>query len=196
MRTKLILPVVDTESGKFDYGRNISKEEYGDMEYEHFRRTNRQVARFVDNMARGISNVDNGRGFREVRDAAEHPDLKFDNEDIEVLLYNAKFGEVDEEFFMSHVQKGDMFILIVNINPDTISGNGESELRYWMRDSIKVIEDNSLPDEVKLRSLQGRNYSIMVGDKEVKLLNCRMVQNFSDKKNPFKFAIIVEKSII
>lgn len=196
MKTKLILPVVDTESGKFDYGRNLSKEEYGDMEYEHFLETNQQVARFVDNMAHGISNLNNGRGFKEVREDAEHPDLKFDNEDIEVLLYNSKFEEVDEEFFMTHAQAGDMFILIVNINPDTISGNGESELRYWMRDSIKVIDDRSLPDEVKLRSLQGRDYSIIVGDKEVKLLNCRMVQNFSDKKNPFKFAIIVEKLIM
>ena len=166
------------------------------MEYRHFQETDRRVGRFVDNMARGISNIDpRGRRFYNVEDA-NHPDIEYDDEEIEVFVTDSKRTDIGEDFFEKHLKVGDMFILILNINPNTLSGDAESEVRFWMDDSMKVINDRRLPDDVKLKSLPGREYGLIVGDKTVFLSNCKMVQNYSKKNSPFNFAIIVEKSYI
>lgn len=195
MLAKLIVPVIDTERGVFRYDGELSNEEYGNMEYEHFRRTDRQVGRFVDNMRRGISNVNQYQRFREV-DNEEHPDFFFNNEENEVYVANVKRQSITKEELFDYANKGKMFILILNINPLTMSGDAESEVRYWMRDSVNVINDPDLPDDVKLKSLQGRDYEIVVEDKTVQIRNCKLVQNFSSQKYPFHFAIIVEKAFI
>lgn len=195
MLAKLIVPVIDTERGVFRYDGELSNEEYGNMEYEHFRRTDRQVGRFVDNMRRGISNVNQYQRFREV-DNEEHPDFFFNNEENEVYVANVKRQSITKEELFDYAGKGKMFILILNINPLTMSGDAESEVRYWMRDSVNVINDPDLPDDVKLKSLQGRDYEIVVEDKTVQIRNCKLVQNFSNQKYPFHFAIIVEKAFI
>lgn len=196
METKLIIPVVDTERGKFEYnGRTLTREEYGDMEYDHFRRTDRQVGRFVENMAHGISNIDTGRWYSNLNNR-EYADLVFIEEECNVLLYDSKMREIDEDFLIKQGEKRGMFLLIVNINPDTLPPNAESEIRFWMRDSNKVINDPYLPEETKLKTLLGRDYKIKFNNRELTIYNCKMVQNFSNKRNPFKFAIIVEKSLL
>lgn len=197
MTTKLIIPVVNTENGEFKYnGKELTREEYGNMEYEQFKKTNSRVSRFVDNMARGISNFSQyDRRMRNVKDE-NHPDLIFDDEQAEVIISGTGGKEIDENTLISYAESGKMFILILNINPDTISLNAESEMRFWMRDSNKVINDRQLPDDIKIKSLLGRDYGIVAGDKIIRILNCKMVQDYSNKKNPFNFAIIVEKSYI
>jgi hypothetical protein len=197
MTTKIIIPVVDTERGKFEYkGKALTSEEYGNMEYEHFRRTDRQVGRFADNLRRGISNFDPySSRMRDVRDT-NHPDIVFQDEEAEVVVKGGNRADMDNETLLSNAKTGKMFILILDINPDTLSLNAKSELRFWMSDSDKVINDNFLPDEVKLKSLLGRDYGIVVGEQVVKILNCKMVQNFSKGNHPFNFAIIVEKAYI
>lgn len=197
MKTKLIIPVIDTERGKFEYnGRELTAEEYGNMEYEHFRRTDRQVGQFVDNMRRGISNVNPyGSRMRDVSDV-QHPDIYYNDEEIEVLVLDANRKDISEDELIAKTQGGKMFILILSINPNTLSGDAESEVRLWMDDSNKVINDNSLPDQVKIKSLPGREYGIVAGNRVVRVTNCKMVEDYSSPKQPYHFAIIVEKAFI
>ena len=197
MKTKLIIPVIDTERGKFEYnGRELTAEEYGNMEYEHFRRTDRQVGQFVDNMRRGISNVNPyGSRMRDVSDV-QHPDIYYNDEEIEVLVLDANRKDISEDELIAKTQGGKMFILILSINPNTLSGDAESEVRLWMDDSNKVINDNSLPDHVKIKSLPGREYGIVAGNRVVRVTNCKMVEDYSSPKQPYHFAIIVEKAFI
>lgn len=198
MRTTLILPVVDTERGKFEYtGRTFSNEEYGEMEYRKFVNTNGRVSRFVYNMARGVYNVNPyGDRLHDV-DTTQYPDIIFNNEDVDAIFLNGSRNDMSEAELVQHVRRGDMFVMILNIVSDTLTGDGESELRYWLEDCIKVVNDNSLPDEVKLKSLQGRDYGVALSDGNVVTIkNCKMVQDFSNKRYPFYFAIIVEKAIM
>lgn len=197
MLAKIIIPVVDTERGKFEYnGRELTRDEYGNMEYEHFRRTDRQVGRFVDNMARGVSNFDPySNRFKNVSNSS-HPDIIFQDEESEVVVKGANRADMEEETLLSMVNSGKMFILILDINPDTVSLNAKSELRFWMSDSNKVVNDRTLPDDVKIKSLIGRDYGIKFGEHSVKLCNCKMVQDFSAGNHPFNFAIIIEKAFL
>ena len=57
MLTKLIIPVIDTESLDFDFRGNLTRDEYGEMVMDKFLKTNNQMNRFVDNIRRGISNI-------------------------------------------------------------------------------------------------------------------------------------------
>lgn len=190
MDFKLIIPVIDTEQGKFEYkGRELTREEYGNMEYEQFRKTNSQVSRFVDNMTHGISNF-NGR-MRNV-DNTEHPDIIFKNEEVEVQVRDGNKKYISMETLLEHVKTGKMFILLLSILPQTVSADAESELRFWVEDSTKVINDNSLPDDVKLKSLPGRDYAIKDDEHTVWITNCKLVQKYSN----FYFAIIVEKAVL
>lgn len=197
MKTKLILPVIDTERGEFKYnGRQLTREEFGDMEYRHFLETNSQMEWFTDNIRRGVSNINPyANRMREVRNV-EHPDIYFNDEEIEVILYDARRNEVDEEFLLEHARKGDMFILLLNINSNTLTGDGESETRFWMEDSQKVLNDDSLPEEMKLKTLPGRDYTVFAGKTPVLLKNCKMVANYSNKRYPFYIGLIVEKAVI
>lgn len=197
MVTKIILPVIDTERGKFEYnGRELTAQEYGNMEYEHFRKTNSQVSRFVDNIRHGISNVNPyGNRLRDV-DYTQHPDIFYNDEEVQAVIMDSSKKEIDESFLLSHAEKGDMFLLVIDINPNTATGDGESELRFWVDDSNKVVNDRWLSDEVKLKSLPGRDYGVVCGDKIVTITNCKMVQSYATKNHPFYFAIIVEKAIL
>lgn len=198
MALKMVIPVVDTERGKFEYnGRELSSEEYGNMEYEKFRRTDRQVGRFVYNMSHGISNFDDRYSGR-MRNVSneEHPDIFFKNEEVDVIVYDGNRKEVTISDIENHALKGDMFLLILNIDSNTLSADAESELRFWIKDSTKVIDDNSLPDNVKIKTLLGRDYAIKDEEKTIWVTNCKMVQNFSNRRYPFYFAIIIEKAFI
>ena len=197
MVTKIILPVIDTERGKFEYnGRELSAEEYGNMEYDKFVRTNGQVSRFVDNMRHGVSNfAQNINRFRKA-EYVEHPDIFYNDEEVQAVIMDGSKKEIDEQYLLNHAEKGDMFLLIVDINPNTATGDGESELRFWVDDSSKVINDRWLSDEVKLKTLPGRDYGVVCGDKVVTITNCKIVQTYKIKNHPFYFAMIVEKAIL
>lgn len=192
MRTKFIIPVIDTESGKFEYnGRTLTREEFSDMEYEHFLRTNKQVAMFVDNMARGISNFDSHR-MKDYKDE-EHPDIIYNFEEIEGIVLDSKKYEVTEEYFDSQVERGKMFILNINFNPNSLTGEGESETRFWLKESKMILSDKTISEELRLRTLPDRYFWVVINEKAYLLNKCKIVQDYSNKKFPLNFAIIVEK---
>ena len=75
-----------------------------------------------------------------------------------------------------------------------MEGDAESEIRFWVDDSKKVHSDNALDDKMKLKILPRRSLIIeLPSNKEALLSGCKVIQDFSDKKFPFNFAIIVEK---
>ena len=56
MIAKLYVPIIDLSRANFDYGRNLTNEEMANMEYEKFRRTDRQVDNYVTQMQYGRDN--------------------------------------------------------------------------------------------------------------------------------------------
>ena len=191
MLTKILIQVQDTESKNFDYGRNLSTEEYLRMDTDNFSRNNGRMERFVDNMRRGISNVSDRYGMSEVRDS-RFVDDKFDDLEAEVLVTDVKKNDVDEAFFREQVGKG-MFIVILNINPNTLDGDAASELLYWMEDSMRVIMDPTLDNRKKIEILSPRDYKLLVGEQWASLLGCKILVNHSNEQFPYCYTVLVEK---
>lgn len=196
MTVKIIMPVIDTERGKFEYkGNRLTREDISNMEYDKFLRTNRQVSQFTENIRRGISNFDSGFSsrLRDYRDK-EYPDILYNAEEIEAFIFNSKKQEVDATYFEKFVENSKMFITILNFNPDKMSGDAKSEMLYWMKDSKLVLEDTMITEDLKLKTLPTRFFWVEDGDKHILFNGCKIVQIFSDKKNPFYIGIIVEKA--
>lgn len=196
MKTKVIMPVIDTESGKFEYhGRKLTREDISNMEYDKFLRTNRQVGQFTDNIRRGISNYDIGyTGRMKDYKESDHPDLLFNDEENQAIILDSKKNNIESGYFDKYIQNGKMFIIIINFNPDTMTGDDKSEMRFWIEDSRKVLDDYTITEELKLKTLPPRHFWVVDGDKCIILMGCKIVQIYSDKKNPFYIGIIVQKA--
>ena len=137
MIAKLYVPIIDLSRANFDYGRNLTNEEMADMEYEKFRRTDRQVDNYVTQMQYGRDNRwdvreerNNRKDFSNVIDEDEYVQC-------EAFFADSKKKEISEDFFSEH-DNGKKFIITININPNSLEQEAESELRYWRDDSNGV----------------------------------------------------------
>lgn len=192
MLTKMKIPVIDTEHGNYEYEGKLSREEYSEMVLDRFWKTNNQMNRYVNEL---VSGVEHRYGVSEYRTQQEDnsPDIKYELYEAEVLLCNSKKKEVSDDFFYEKFDAKKMFLLILNINPNSMEGDAESEIRFWVDDSKKVHSDDALDDKMKLKILPKRSFIINLEDgKEAKLSGCKIIQDYASKKYPFNFAIIVE----
>lgn len=187
MIAKLIIEVIDTEKGNYDYGKEFNEEEYGNQLLTHVRRTGRDI----DNMF--YSGRINYNPY--AKEVADYKDVDFlsNDSECEALFLDAQKKEVNEEYFLNHIKDGKMFITIVNINPNSLENDAESELKFWIDDSKKILNDNDLTDEVKLRNLPTRNLKLKINDDVYLLKNNKIIQDFSNEKYKFFFGIIVMK---
>ena len=193
MLTKLIIPVPDTESGKFEFNGKLSREDFENMSYNQYLSTNNDMNRFTYNISHGISNVNKRMTDYAEGQEDDSPDLLYKFCEAEVFIQNAKKKEIDKEFLLNHIEKGDMFILILNINPNSLDGDAESEIRFWIDDSLGVHRDDELDDKTKLKILPTRWFFLDIDGQRAVIDNCKILQDYSSKKWPFNFAIIVEK---
>ena len=193
MLTKMKIPVIDTESGKYDYKGKLSREDYSEMVLANFWRTNNQMNRFVDELQRGVSHYQRFRDYKEqVVDGM--PDILYNDYEAEVFLSDSKKVEIEEKFFFDKYEAGKMFLLRLNINPNSMEGDAESEIRFWIDDSKKVHADDALDDKMKLKILPKRSLIIELSEgKEALLSGCKILQDCATEKWPYNFAIIVEK---
>lgn len=184
--------MIDTESGKYDYRGKLSRDDYSQMVMDNFQRTNRQVTQYMSEwMSRDTQFTTLKREGAMIEGS---PDIKYDFYDAEAFITDSKKVDVGADYFNKHLEKGDMFILIININPNSMDEDTESELRFWVGDSKGIHSDKSLDNKTKLLSLPPRNLEIDLGNDNWKtLVNCKILQDFSDKKYPYNFAAIIEK---
>ncbi len=190
MITKILIPTVDLRRANFDYGRNLSDEEAAAMEIDKFNRTDRQIGSYVDSMRYGnrsyMSDVRRQRrDFSNVIDDDEFLEC-------EAFIGDSKKKEVFEDFFKSHMD-GNKFIITLNINPNSLDQEAESEIRYWRDDSNGVLNDRFLDNQTKIERLMERPVGIEIEGKRYCLENCKIIADFSDTKFPFYYGILVNK---
>ena len=187
MIVKLIIPVVDTDHINCDTDINMTREEYGDMAYNTYKRNDKAIDAYTKGYR---SPVD----LYEREDSRTHyNDLTFDNIECEAQIMDVKKQEISDEWLKEYVYNGKMLLLIVNVNPSDIDPNVESELRFWMDDSGRLLNDTTLDDTTKLKYLPTRSFKIVTDEGEYKIENCKLVENRSDENFPYCFVIIIEK---
>ena len=192
MIAKLYVPIIDLSRANFDYGRNLTNEEMADMEYEKFRRTDRQVDNYVTQMQYGR---DNRWDVREARNNRKDFSNVIDEDEYvqcEAFFADSKKKEISEEFFFEH-DNGKKFIITININPNSLEQEAESELRYWRDDSNGVLNDRTMDNQTKIECLMRRNLGIELRGVRRKLEDCRIIADFSNKEFPYYYGILVSK---
>ena len=190
MLTNLIIPVQDTESAKFNYEGTLTREAYEDMVLDKFHRTDKQIDAFLHR--------DRSRDFSYDLPGQDGYGEYYGDDDNEVevqaLLLDSSRNDFDEDFLFDKADDEEMFVLIVNINPEGLDEDAESELKYWLDDSYRVLSDEDLDSETKLKALPPRDLKIVLSDgNKYTLKNSKIFEDYSDDKFPLYFAIIVEK---
>ena len=110
--------------------------------------------------------------------------------------------DVTVDTLYEYLNKGKKFILKVNINPNSLDEDAESEIRNWMDDSRKVLNDKLLDERTMLLSLPLRDFIIDTDlDKNndklpiFHILGCKIIQIYSKQQSGFDFyfAMMCEK---
>lgn len=180
MLSKLIISVIDTENSTFETDVKMTNEEYKYLEEQAI-----------------IEKNNINKGFINGSLTKEHfvNTTKYNDYKCECLFLDAKKQEINEEYFEKLLENQEMFLLLLNINPNDIHNNAEEELRFWTDDSNKILLDKTLDDRTKLKVLPIKTFGIELKGVDYKLINCKLIENRSDRKFPFYYIIMVDKII-
>lgn len=199
MVTTIYIPVADTEKFKFDYGKKLSREEYDEMIYEHFKRTDKKVERYSRDMMNRVDNNNKFRGYSdyEMFDATEGDG--YITKKCECNILDSKCNEIGIDFFIPYILNRKMFIVVLDINPEAgkemIDGDIQSEMKYWMRDSDALLRDRDIEDKVKIKALPKTHFEVVLDEGLYSMTGCKLIEMYKQEGHPYKFAILVEKII-
>ena len=114
--------------------------------------------------------------------------------ECECFITDSEDGDVSHSFIGRVIDSGRMSILKININPNTIEPDCETELKFWLDESNKLLKDRSLDKTTKMKYLPMRTFKLELGGNDCILHNCKMFRYYDNVKNaPFYFAVLVEK---
>lgn len=115
--------------------------------------------------------------------------------EIECFLYDVNEKTLTNEKLYEIVNNNKMAILRININPESLDYDTESDLRYWKDNSKRLLEDKTLNNKIVLKNLEGKDLIIYLNNNKIKLSNCKIVQIYNGKYN-YYFALLIEKASI
>lgn len=206
MLTKIKIPVLDTESGNYDFKGKLTDEVYADMLDAETRKYNAAMERAAYKAALDRDDYLAGRKQYDVTDYNDSRynvqnvsnsttdfGVKYTWSEAEALILDGKKNDISEEELTKHIDKQDMFIILLNVNPNGLEPDAESEIRFWTDDSRKIHNDNRLDNKHKILMLPARDIQIEINEQFATLTNCKVLQNYSDSKFPYYLGIIVEK---
>lgn len=203
MIVRFVIPVMDTEKGNYDFDGNISTDQYLQLLNNKVQSNERVMKEFEYNYTHGGSlNL----GYSNIYDAQNvntKKEIDFNFSTSQALIKDGNGNEVNVEYLQGYVESGKKFLLKVNINPNSLEEDAESELRTWLDDSKRVLSDTSLDNKTMLLSLPLRDFIIdtETGDTNgsnkpiYQILGCKVLQIYPKEKSGYDyyFAIMVEK---
>jgi len=178
MLSKLIIPVIDTENSTFETDVKMSNEEF----------------RYLQEQAL-IEKNDINKGIRNYRNTDEHISntTKYNTFKSECLFLTPRKEEINEDFFINLLDKENAFLLLININPNDMHNNAEEEIKFWADDSDRILNDHTLDERTRIKALPIKTLGIELNGEDYNLLNCKLIENRSDRKFPFYYIILVER---
>jgi hypothetical protein len=178
MLSKLIIPVIDTENSTFETDVKMSNEEF----------------RYLQEQAL-IEKNDINKGIRNYRNTDEHISntTKYNTFKSECLFLTPRKEEINEDFFINLLDRENAFLLLININPNDMHNNAEEEIKFWADDSDRILNDYTLDDRTRIKALPIKTLGIELNGEDYNLINCKLIENRSDRKFPFYYIILVEK---
>lgn len=200
MKVKFVIPVVDTEAGTYEYhGREFDMDEYFDMIRNRVDRTNRAMDAFAYGYSHGFG-IQRGnamnRGLYDIENVDRDKEIDYNFSESEALVLDGDDNDVQIQDFYDLVAAGKKCLLKININPNSLDGDAESEIRKWLDESNKVLNDKMLDNKTMLLSLPLRDFIIdtATDDDESKpvfhIINCRVIQIYP-KENGYSYYFAV-----
>ena len=199
MKVKFVIPVIDTESGTYEYhGRDFTADEYFNMIQSRANQTRQVMDEFAFNYKNGFNMPRKPRTMVDNLYDSENVDM---NKEIdytfstsEALILDGDDNDIEIGDLYDFVRNGKKFLLKVNINPNSLDGDAESELRNWLDDSSKVLNDKLLDNRTMLLSLPLRDFIIDTAENEdddtkpiFQITNCRVIQIYPKKTSGYDY---------
>lgn len=115
-------------------------------------------------------------------------DTKYEFYDVDCPVYNMRKADMQPfELVRCRAEKL-MFIMIIDVPIKLIDSDVESELRFWVRDSMSINVHHEIPDAKRLEMLPKKDLKIQMGDVRGILNKCKVI-NF---ESPFRLTILVD----
>lgn len=109
--------------------------------------------------------------------------------DIHCNILNARKNDMQDFELIKCKMDKLMFIAIVDIPISTVDSDVESELRFWIKDSMSINVHHEIPEEKRLQMLPTKTLKIKTGGFTGELEKCRVI----DFVKPFRMVLLVEK---
>jgi hypothetical protein len=139
-----------------------------------------------------ISNMYNFNS-RQFRDGGNVVDEKYKTSICKCLLTNGDDNEVSLKSLDAVVSCGKMSLFTVDINPE-MDYDCESDILFWLGESLKLIDDETLDRKVVIKHLPTRDITIIKDGLRYLMTRCKIIKKITGKRgNPYKFILLVEK---
>lgn len=195
MHVYLYIKAINTDKTDYDYKNDITNDELIRMQNEKFNATNDKLNAYIN--GEKVSKLTNDELFD------NYSDLKVQEHTLiipmEAYVFNGVFDgnieEMTDDLLKYYSDTEKMSIVSVDINPLEIIEDAESELRFWIGDSEKIINDDAIDQNGKIGVLPERSLKLQkFGNKEFFLMDgCKIIDVRKKENHPYRFIMLVKK---
>jgi hypothetical protein len=127
------------------------------------------------------------KGIYDIENVDKNKEIDYTFSESEALLLDGDDNDIQTQDLYDLVAEGKKCLLKININPNSLDEDAESEIRKWLDESDKVLNDNKLDNKTMLLSLPLRDFIIDTatdGDESkpiFHIINCRVIQIYPKK---------------
>ena len=190
MRAVLYVPYSngDARNG-FKYDKEISQKEYANAMVEYYNQHKDGIDSVF--MSKGLGRNIAVNPFRKEKVKYNQQTFYYQPVEAKVFDIDGKDEKIDE--LIQFYKTGEQFIVIIallNLSSADETGELESDVKAWTRESIKINRTNKMTEDEKIKSLSKKSLKLKFKDSKSSaiLKNCKMIEVYSRNK----FALLVE----
>ena len=190
MRAVLYVPYSngDARNG-FKYDKEISQKEYANAMVEYYNQHKDGIDSVF--MSKGLGCNIAVNPFRKEKVKYNQQTFYYQPVEAKVFDIDGKDEKIDE--LIQFYKTAEQFIVIIallNLSSADESGELESDIKAWTRESVKINRTNKMTEDEKIKSLSKKSLKLKFKDSKSSaiLKNCKMVEVYSRNK----FALLVE----
>ena len=190
MRAVLYVPYSngDARNG-FKYDKEISQKEYANAMVEYYNQHKDGIDSVF--MSKGLGRNIAVNPFRKEKVKYNQQTFYYQPVEAKVFDIDGKDEKIDE--LIQFYKTGEQFIVIIallNLSSADETGELESDVKAWTRESVKINRTNKMTEDEKIKSLSKKSLKLKFKDSKSSaiLKNCKMIEVYSRNK----FALLVE----
>jgi hypothetical protein len=190
MRAVLYVPYSngDARNG-FKYDKEISQKEYANAMVEYYNQHKDGIDSVF--MSKGLGRNIAVNPFRKEKLKYNQQTFYYQPVEAKVFDIDGKDEKIDE--LIQFYKTGEQFIVIIallNLSSADETGELESDVKAWTRESVKINKTNKMTEDEKIKSLSKKSLKLKFKDSKSSaiLKNCKMIEVYSRNK----FALLVE----